>query len=317
MDSVNKQAAGSDFTDGPSSLANRPLPPPIRIPVQPDPRRDTRGFSSAFQHSYWSKLAASTPRHATTTSHSLQRASPPYSRAQTASLSPRLEDQVKLMSTMCGTGTGGNWAQYYTPQAGYAHLRLSSKKDTYTVSRLGYKAPNIFRKTFRRLDESSSRRLLSAAFPNSKSLKSSPQYPSPYPISISIASPYPPPLRGHPAPTPTPQLVWLLPSYADSTTSPFENRASQSHWCSYRFTSTRLSNRLVSCSIVSSFNLIYAKRPMAVPVDGLLFHDVGLHGSSMYLAGSLISAETGIEVAVFHQWKGSSVIIAPAPHAIS
>jgi len=74
--------------------------------------------------------------------------------AEFASLPPRLQDQVKRMSTM--RGGGNNWQQYYTPASTpsrfkrYDWLRERTffdslkRKETYTVSRLGYKAPNIF-----------------------------------------------------------------------------------------------------------------------------------------------------------------------------
>ncbi|KAF7294607.1 hypothetical protein MIND_00997300 [Mycena indigotica] len=80
--------------------------------------------------------------------------------AEFAALAPRLQEQVKRMAAhnaAAGAGPGGAWGNYYgTPAAPPARFKRSDwlrertffeglrKNDGYAVSRLGFKAPNIF-----------------------------------------------------------------------------------------------------------------------------------------------------------------------------
>ncbi|KAF7323305.1 hypothetical protein HMN09_00127600 [Mycena chlorophos] len=81
--------------------------------------------------------------------------------AEFAALAPRLQEQVKRMAAhnaaAAAASAGGGWSGYYgTPAAAPARFKRSDwlrertffeglrKSDGYAVSRLGFKAPNIF-----------------------------------------------------------------------------------------------------------------------------------------------------------------------------
>jgi hypothetical protein len=74
--------------------------------------------------------------------------------AEFNALPPRLQEHVKRSAN--ASGGGGGWNMYYSPAPAQNQYRRTHwfrekvyfeglvRKDTYTISRLGFKAPNIF-----------------------------------------------------------------------------------------------------------------------------------------------------------------------------